>query len=181
MVIASSIAAFGIVAALAVPPQTPLVADALEGLTVHHVQVSVAHADALAAWYVAKLGFRVTKRATAAGLTIVWLDIPGFRLGFAQIAGSRRDPSQSVPPPSDTMQQGYRQLHFSVSYVDAAYRQLMAAGVHFVVPPTSFAITHVRLATMLDPEGNEISLYQDLDPANALMPPRNARAPESRP
>jgi catechol 2,3-dioxygenase-like lactoylglutathione lyase family enzyme len=177
----SALVAIGTVIAATNPAAAPQETNALADLTVHHLQVSVADADRLAAWYVEKLGFRVTKRATNTDLTIVWIDIPGFRLGFAQVPGSLRDASQSIPPPADSMQQGYRQLHFAVPDVDAAYRQLNAAGVRFVVPPTSYAITHIRLATMLDPEGNAVSLYQDLDPANALLRPREAKHSKAQP
>ena len=164
-----SLVAFATVIAVIAPSSVPP-GDALAELSVHHLQVSVADADRVAAWYIAKLGFRLTKRVADSAVTIIWIDIPGFRLGLAQVRGSHRDPSQSVRPPGDTMQQGYRQLHFAVPNVDAAYHQLVGAGVKFVVPPTSYAITQVRLATMLDPEGNAISLYEDLDPANALLP-----------
>ncbi len=142
----------------------------LAGLSVHHVQISVQNARQLADWYVSMLGFRITKQAEVKGLKIVWIDIPGFRLGLAQVDGSRRDPSQSMVPPSDISQQGYRQIHFAVINVDAAYQHLLAMGVRFVVPPTSYQMTGIRLATMVDPEGNVVSLYQDLDPANALLP-----------
>lgn len=150
-------------------------AEPLAGLSVHHVQISVQDAGQLADWYVSMLGFRITKQAKAKGLKIVWIDIPGFRLGLAQVDGSRRDPSQSMVPPSDISQQGYRQIHFAVPNVDAAYQHLLGMGVRFVVPPTSYQMTGIRLATMLDPEGNVISLYQDLDPANALLPIATSR------
>ena len=141
---------------------------ALAGLAIHHVQISVADADALAAWYVHTLGFRVTKRATAPGIKIVWIDIPHFRLGLAQVDGSTRPATANVVPPVDAMTQGYRQIHFSVPDVGAAHAALVKMGVRFLVVPTSFALTHIRLASFADPEGNIVSLYQDLDPANAL-------------
>jgi len=181
MIVMAALAAIGALSASAAPASSPVPTDALADLTLHHVQVSVADADKLAAWYVEKLGFRVSKRVMNRAVTIVWIDIPGFRLGLAQVAGSHRDASQSISPPADTMQQGYRQLHFSVPDVDAAYRQLIASGVRFAVPPTSYAITHIRLATMLDPEGNSVSLYEDLDPNNALLPPREAKHGETQP
>lgn len=146
-------------------PRTPA---ALAGLAIHHVQISAADADALAAWYVHTLGFRVTKRATAPGIKIVWIDIPHFRLGLAQVDGSSRPATANVPPPDDVRTQGYRQIHFSVPDVDAAHATLVKKGVRFSVVPTSFALTRIRLASFADPEGNIVSLYQDLDPANAL-------------
>ena len=165
------LAKFCVIGALAAAPTTSLAGDRgpLAGLSIHHVQISVRDADLLAEWYVATLGFCVTKHVAVKGLKIVWIDIPGFRLGLAEVSGSRRDPSQSLVPPADISQQGYRQIHFAVSDVDAAYRYLLAKGVRFVVPPTSYQITGIRLATALDPEGNLISLYQDLDPANRLL------------
>lgn len=141
-------------------------------LSVHHLQVSVADADALATWYVSKLGFEVTKRAGAGNVKVVWIDIPGFRIGLAQVPGSTRPAEMNAVPPDDTKHQGYRQIHFSTPNVDAAYRSLSANGVRFVMPPQSFSPPGIRLATFADPEGNLISLYQDLDPANALLPVR---------
>lgn len=147
-------------------------------LLVHHLQVSVADADALATWYVAKLGFKVTKRAKVTRrvdggiVKVVWIDIPGFRVGLAQVPGSTRPAEMNAVPPNDAMHQGYRQIHYSTPNVDAAYRSLSANGVRFVTPPTSFSRPGIRLATFADPEGNLISLYQDLDPANALLPAR---------
>ncbi len=141
-------------------------AEPLAGLAIHHVQISVKDADALAVWYVDTLGFRITKRVATASAKIVWIDIPGFRLGLAEIAGSTRDASASIAPPGDVIKQGYRQIHFSVASVDTAYGALTAKGVKFANSPTSYAITGIRLATLSDPEGNVISLYQDIDPAN---------------
>jgi catechol 2,3-dioxygenase-like lactoylglutathione lyase family enzyme len=145
------------------PAATP---TALAGLAIHHVQISVRDADVLAEWYVSTLGFHITKRVTKDNIRIVWIDIAGFRLGLAQIQGSIRGPDQSVAPPGDGLHQGYRQIHFSVANVDKAYNLLVSKGVKFAIPPTSHAITGIRLATMRDPEGNVLSLYEDLDPAN---------------
>ena len=147
---------------------TPKAPAAVAGLAIHHVQISVADADALAAWYVRTLGFRIAKRATAPGVKIVWIDITGFRLGLAQVDGSARPAGANITPPADVMTQGYRQIHFSVPEVDAAYGALVEIGVHFAIPPTSFALTGIRLATFADPEGNVISLYQDLDAGNEV-------------
>ena len=140
--------------------------------TAHHLQISVADVDALAQWYVAKLGFKIVKRLRAGTAKIVWIDIPGFRLGLAQVAGSSRPATNSLLPPRDATVQGFRQIHFSVPSVDAAYAALSAAGVRFVTEPTTYSAAAIRIATLVDPEGNLISLYQDLDPANALMPTR---------
>ena len=142
-------------------------------LSVHHLQVSVADADALAAWYVSKLGFKITKRAMAGNMKVVWIDIPGFRIGLAQVPESTRPAEMNAVPPDDTKHQGFRQIHFATPDVDATYRGLSANGVRFVMPPRSFSPPGIRLATFADPEGNLISLYQDLDPANALLPSRN--------
>ncbi len=154
-----------IAAAAAPVPPAPRT-DPLAGLAIHHVQISVKDADSLAAWYVETLGFRITKRIAGASFKIVWIDIPGFRLGLAQISGSTREASASIAPPADVMKQGYRQIHFSVANVDTAYRALIDKGVKFAIAPTSYTISGIRLATLCDPEGNVISLYQDVDPAN---------------
>jgi catechol 2,3-dioxygenase-like lactoylglutathione lyase family enzyme len=148
-----------------------LAAAAPPKLTAHHLQVSVADADALAQWYVDKLGFKIVKRAVAGTTKVVWVDIPGFRMGLAQVAGSVRADPQKALPPADAKFQGYKQIHFSVPSVDEAYAALKAEGVTFVVPPTSYSPPGIRLASFVDPEGNVLSLYEDLDPANALMKP----------
>jgi pimeloyl-ACP methyl ester carboxylesterase len=51
--------------------------------------------------------------------------------------------------------------------VDAAHEALSADGVRFVVPPESYSPPVIPLVTLVDPEGNFISLYEDLDCANA--------------
>lgn len=142
-------------------------------LTVHHLQVSVADCDSLARWYVEKLGFRVVKRLSAGSTEVVWVDIPGFRLGLAQVAGSSRPASNSLLPPKDASVQGFRQIHFSVASVDAAYAALVADGVRFVTSPTTYDAAGIRIATLADPEGNLISLYEDVDASNALTPARH--------
>lgn len=147
---------------------------ALSGLAIHHVQVLAKDVDALADWYTRILGFQVTKRVAVAGLKIVWLDIPGFRLGLAQIPVSRL-PSSAASTPDEASVHGYRQIHFSVANVDEAYNLLVSRGVRFRVVPTSYAITGIRLATFSDPEDNLISLYHDVGPANLPVgnqPPR---------
>ena len=98
----------GSMAAQAAPP----------ALTAHHLQISVADVDALAQWYVAKLGFKIVKRLRAGTAKIVWIDIPGFRLGLAQVAGSSRPATNSLLPPRDATVQGFRQIHFSVPSVE---------------------------------------------------------------
>lgn len=176
----NKIIAFAIAfAAASVAPAIGLAAP--PALTVHHLQVSVADANKLAQWYVDKLGFKVVKRAGAGTTKVVWVDIPGFRIGLAQVAGSIRADAQKVLPPSDAKFQGYKQIHFSVANVDAAYRSLQADGVVFAVPPTSYSPPGIRLASFADPEGNVISIYEDLDPANALLPMNGASGPASAP
>ena len=138
-------------------------------LTVHHLQISVADADKLAQWYVDKLGFKVVKRAAAGTTKVVWIDIPGFRLGLAQVQGSIRADPQKVLPPGDAKFQGYKQIHFTAGDVDKAYAALKADGVAFLVAPTTYDPPGIRLASFADPEGNVISLYEELDPADALM------------
>ncbi len=159
-------------AAMAVPA-----AAAAPPLVVHHLQVSVADADALAQWYVDKLGFKVVKRAGAGTTKVVWVDIPGFRIGLAQVAGSVRADAQKALPPADAKFQGYKQIHFSVPSVDDAYAALKADGVRFVTTPTSYSPPGIRIAAFVDPEGNVLSLYEDLDPANALIPAPAKDAP----
>ena len=164
--------AFGAIAAafilgLAAPPASVLAAP--PQLRVHHLQVSVADADALAKWYVDKLGFKVVKRASAGAVKVVWIDIPGFRLGLAQVPGSIRAPVQKVMPPKDVDYQGYKQIHFAVPSVDAAYQGLKAEGGTFLTEPKTFDAVGIRIAAFADPEGNVISLYEDTDPGNGLM------------
>lgn len=134
-------------------------------LTAHHVVYSVANVDTLAAWYVRVLGFRITKRFHVGGVEIAWLDIPGFRLGFMQFPKSRPPAAVGAVPA-----RGVRNLVFSVADVDAAVRDLTAAGARIANPPQTSHPPDIRTANLLDPEGNVIGLYQDLNPANALLP-----------
>lgn len=147
------------------PAASPASAPPSE-LAAHHVVYSVADVDRLAAWYVSVLGFRISKRFRAGAVEIAWLDIPGFRLGFMQVPGSSRPPAATPA----VAQQGSRYLVFSVPDVDAATRRLTAAGAGVLNAPQTSTPPGIRTANLLDPEGNVIGLYQDLDPANALMP-----------
>jgi non-heme chloroperoxidase len=150
------------------PLTLPTVAPA--ALQAHHVSLSVDDADRLAAWYIDTLGFKLTKRDAVLGGRIVWIDIPGFRIGLMQFPGSHRavplnQPVGSPPP------QGYRGLFFSVPNVDTYAAYLQAKGVTLSSPPTSMTPPGIRIAYFKDPEGNLIGIYQDLDPSNALIPP----------
>jgi lactoylglutathione lyase len=150
-------------------PAPAAIAEPASELTIHHVAMSVANVETLAAWYAEKLGFHIVKRFSLPdGREVAWLDLGSFRLGMMQVPLSVRTPEQLLHPPADLMFQGYKAIVYAVPDVDRAYRALLAMGVTGIAPPASFTPPGIRIAYISDPESNTIGLYQDLDPDNAL-------------
>ncbi len=74
-------------------------------------------------------------------------DEPSFRLGtHSEVKGKTSDPLRHM-------------VSFDSDDIEADYRRLTAAGVEFIEPPTSY--DYMRIATLKDPEGNLVQLFQD--------------------
>jgi predicted enzyme related to lactoylglutathione lyase len=73
-------------------------------------------------------------------------DEPSLGLGtHSAIRGRAADPHRHM-------------VGFESDDLDADYRRLSAAGVEFIEPPTDYG--GLRIATLADPEGNLIQLFQ---------------------
>jgi predicted enzyme related to lactoylglutathione lyase len=71
---------------------------------------------------------------------------PNFCLGsHSEIKGSTTDPYRHM-------------VGFEMDDLDSDYRRLMSAGVEFIEHPTDY--DGMRIATLKDPEGNLVQLFQ---------------------
>jgi predicted enzyme related to lactoylglutathione lyase len=82
--------------------------------------------------------------------------------GFVVLGGERDGPGVCLGTHSEVKGRAsdpYRHmLGLLVDDLDAEYRRLAAAGVSFLERPTRY--TRARMATLMDPEGNIVQLYQ---------------------
>jgi CreA protein len=95
------------------------------------------------------LGFEVQHHFPEVGWAELRSPVEGVAVGLTQV--------EQMPPPG-----GGAVLTFGVEDVDSARAQLEAAGVPFD-GETCDIEGFVRLATMYDPDGNVLMLYQDLE------------------
>ena len=77
------------------------------------------------------------------------LDMPGFlALGtHSDVHGSASDPARHM-------------VGLDTDDIDGDYERLKGKGVEFIEPPTDFPDQSGRVATLKDPEGNLVQLYQ---------------------
>lgn len=107
----------------------------------------------LAEWYDKHLG--VLPVPTSYGGT-PWTQEAGPTV-FAPMAR----PTPAAPNPFFPPGHGFA-LNFRVADLDAMVDQLRAAGIEVMVDPETYP--NGRFAVLVDPEGNPIQLWQDMDP-----------------
>jgi CreA protein len=100
-------------------------------------------------FYCGVLGFEVQHHFPEVGWAELRSPVEGVAVGLTQV--------EKMPAPG-----GGAVLTFGVEEVDAARAQLEAQGVPFD-GETCDIEGFVRLATMYDPDGNVVMLYQDLE------------------
>lgn len=145
---------------------------------IHHVAISTANLDRLAAFYVDVLGFRQvmsTKWSSRPVIDrIIGVDDSAARqimlqagnaylelFEYSSPAGRASHPS---PSPAD---HGYTHFCIDVVDIDAEYRRLSAAGMHFHGPPPAtdeLGGSAIRAIYGRDPDGNIVELQEVLDP-----------------
>lgn len=117
----------------------------------HHIGVFTPNLERAEAFYTQVLGLPVVGRLEGEGMNIAFIDIGGTRLELIE-SKDRTSP----PPPTFS---GLGHVALEVDDVDAVYRELVAKGVKFHIPPTD-AGHGIRLAFFRDPDGLELELFR---------------------
>jgi catechol 2,3-dioxygenase-like lactoylglutathione lyase family enzyme len=125
------------------------------------VGLSVADIDRTTAWYVEKLGFKVTRDAPLgnAGGKLRWIEAGGQRIELMQLPDSEPGPDRALPP-SHAGVRGYTHLTLEVLDLDAATKTLATRGVTPALGPVPVGALGVKVLFLRDPEGNMVELLQ---------------------
>jgi predicted enzyme related to lactoylglutathione lyase len=114
-----------------------------------HCDLRVADLQRALDFYCGPLGFEVQHHFPEVGWAELRSPVEGVAVGLTEV--------EKMPPPG-----GGAVLTFGVEDVDAARAQLEGGAVPFD-GETCDIEGFVRLATMYDPDGNVLMLYQDLE------------------
>ena len=114
-----------------------------------HCDLRVDDLDLAVMWYRETLGFEVIHHIREVGWAELRSPVAGVRVGLTEV--------ERMPAPG-----GGAVLTFGVENVDAARAILEEKGVAFDCK-TGQIDGWVRLATLFDPAGNALMLYQDLE------------------
>lgn len=116
-----------------------------------HADLRVTDLPRSVEWYRQVLGFEVIHHVVEMGWAELQSPVPGVRVGLSQV--------ESMPAPG-----GGAVLTFGVRSVDAA-RDLLERRPDVRFDGDSCTIEGwVRLATIYDPDGNTLMLFEDLEP-----------------
>jgi catechol 2,3-dioxygenase-like lactoylglutathione lyase family enzyme len=129
-----------------------------------HVMIGVRDYDAMIAFYVGTLGFRILKEWTVhelPGRRLAYIALGDFRIEIVSGgAGHRLIPPATFPEAFE--RHGYGHLNFLTPDVDAVVAELGARGLAPFFPATSFPDVGRRLAFFQDPEGNLLEFCTEL-------------------
>lgn len=138
---------------------------------VHHVALSTPDLPRLQAFYCDLLGFQEAYRATWHGdqpmiddvmalprtaATAVMLELGPLCIELFQFEAPDQPPRAEGLRP--VHRHGITHLCFDVEDVDAEYRRLSAAGIHFHCPPHDFGTARATYGR--DPDGNVFEIQQ---------------------
>lgn len=125
-------------------------------MRVHHVAISTAQFERLRTFYVETLGLPVV--GGFPDQDILFLDAGGVTL---ELVG---EPVTGQPSPEGFERRGWQHLAWEVEDVDSAYVDLLARGVVGHSPPSDVPsdAPRLRIAFLLDPDGNLLELVQRL-------------------
>jgi catechol 2,3-dioxygenase-like lactoylglutathione lyase family enzyme len=141
---------------------------------VHHVAISTADLDRLAAFYTELFGFETV-------MTTSWRDRPIIDeiLGlhgsaarqvmlksgnaFIEIFEYESPPGDAGPAERTAADRGYTHFCIDVQDIDAEYERLSAAGMRFHCPPPQLSGGRVRATYGRDPDGNIVELQEVVD------------------
>jgi catechol 2,3-dioxygenase-like lactoylglutathione lyase family enzyme len=124
-------------------------------ISFEHVGVRVRDVDASLGFYRDILGGEVVRSGIISG--------SGVRLEYVQIGQAI---VELLGPHTDRL--GYDHIAFDVEDIDAAYRDLSAAGFAFPVPPKTAGSGIGRIAFLEDPEGLRLELLAQPRPAKPV-------------
>jgi len=131
------------------------------GFRLDHAGLAVADLAATRAWYCELFGLEpeLTLRVDALDLSIEMLIHPehGYRIELLHRPGSGAS-GRPATPGEAALREGYGHVAFDVTDLDAAYDQVVARGAKSVMPPGPSPERGVRMAWVLDPEGNLVEL-----------------------
>jgi len=141
---------------------------------VHHVAISTADLDRLAAFYTELFGFETV-------MSTSWRDRPAID----EIVGLRGSAARQVmlksgnafieifefaspagaagPAERTAADRGYTHFCVDVQDIDAEYERLSAAGMRFHCPPPRLGDGRVRATYGRDPDGNIVELQEIVD------------------
>jgi catechol 2,3-dioxygenase-like lactoylglutathione lyase family enzyme len=132
---------------------------------VDHVGISVSNFEGTVEWYKAAFGLHEDPSDRLddpeEGIRVALLSGDnGFRLEIMSKEGSVRRASDYKDPVGGLLDQGYHHWAFTVTDLDAALEQLVAAGATLAWPKHEIRSHNVLYGHILDPEGNLVELVQ---------------------
>ena len=124
------------------------------------IAISVADLDKETAWYVDNLGFEVELDTTfGPGIPVRWLVSGDERIELLKIADSKPGTPHPAPPGHAAIQ-GFLQITFSTSDIEATRAALAAKGLTPALDITEVAPLGVKVMYYTDPEGNPVEIAQ---------------------
>jgi catechol 2,3-dioxygenase-like lactoylglutathione lyase family enzyme len=127
-----------------------------------YIAISVENMDAMSAFYVDKLGFKVEKDAALGqALKFRWLTNGAQRVELIQMNGSQPGPARQRPPGHLTIR-GFSHIGIETPDIEATRAALLAKGVTPVGNISTLAPLGMKAMFVVDPEGNAIEIIQRL-------------------
>lgn len=159
MTLALAALALGAGAAVSAQGQQPAAGLAFNPF---YIAISVHDVDAMSAFYVDKLGFKVEKDASMGqALHFRWLTNGAQRVELIQMAGSQAGPARQKPPGHLTVR-GFSHLGIETPNIEATKAALISKGVTLAVDISELAPLGMKAMFVIDPEGNAIEIIQRL-------------------
>ena len=124
----------------------------------HHIGISVADAEASAAWYSKMFGFKEITRINQAGMKVVHIQRGNCYLELFQVEGAETLPDYRLDPTKDLAVHGTAHFAFKVADVKAAIKELRAKGAEIAMEPVD--TPGVVFAFVRDNSGNCFELIQ---------------------
>jgi catechol 2,3-dioxygenase-like lactoylglutathione lyase family enzyme len=142
---------------------------------VHHVAISTADLDRLAAFYTELFGFETVMSTSWHEQPVIdeIVGLPGsaarqvmLKAGNAYLEIFEYESPAGHPGPGErtAADHGYTHFCIDVQDIDAEYERLSAAGMRFHCPPPQLSGGRVRATYGRDPDGNIVELQEVVDP-----------------